>query len=385
MASIMMNISNIRYEAVDQEVNLIIQKQAQVMLKASINDYIASIRSMTEAIKENHLNIIEFKPVTELNAFMDEATLMKNVICLPTLRDSEDIFTFKQPKKKLKNNIVQLEFIIPLVSCIALQEYLIINIPTPKILNAVLPKDALIIKIIVDDKNSTGFLSPPTKNQLGIFDVEPEKLDECLKFILQKEKSDKCLTKFNDGVINQKLLQIDESLAVLIKGQDDGFNLTCTDQTSTIIHYEAALVNFTDCIIIGKNSLLKSEQFHSIYTTQINLLHNNNKGSDNVLHFTKLSNFTSPNVEVLKKELEKTLSDMKTTSKYKWTTGLGVGIWSSTFLTISLLIIGGLFYFKKKKTNSLTPPVEHIRTNWIEEWLELNPITLKMTHEENQQ
>ncbi|CRL03657.1 CLUMA_CG016761, isoform A [Clunio marinus] len=84
---------------------------------------------------------------------MDEATLMKNVICLPTLRDSEDIFTFKQPKKKLVNNIVQLEFIIPLVSCIALQEYLIINIPTPKMLNAVLPKDALIIKIIVDDKN----------------------------------------------------------------------------------------------------------------------------------------------------------------------------------------------------------------------------------------
>lgn len=256
VSSLLMNISNVEYETVEQNLNNLIEQQQLLLIEEEINNFAAAIQLLISNTQAKHQNIINIRPHKELQKVADSLTNQFDAFTLPKLEKPDDLFTINKVSKTITNDLITLTYVIPMVRKEAFYEYGIISIPSSTNVAIVLNNGTLVQKIIINDRNTTSFIPNPDKEIFhNIYDnIVIDNLPNCERQIMNMSANllEVCPSR-TEELQTSKFFFLRDDLAVILKGKTDNITISCNDNIQENVWTDASLVDFPNCMILSKN------------------------------------------------------------------------------------------------------------------------------------
>lgn len=154
---ILLNLTETEHAEVHKQLDHLVEQQKHLILEAELNSYVAEIQTLIASMVARHESFSELRPLEELNKFVDQLNSPTQIVRIPTLPVSEHIFSLHPIKKFLEDEIVHIEYNIPLVNLEQFLKYVIISSFNVSNQTIILDNNKTVQVIVANSDNSTYF------------------------------------------------------------------------------------------------------------------------------------------------------------------------------------------------------------------------------------
>lgn len=255
-ANVLLNVTDLEYEAIENKLNEVIDRQQEILMKETIMGYAQNIELLFGRLKTKHDSITSIKPLKELENFIQPILEKMPSMCLPDI--GNEIFEIYSPEKELQNGSAIVSFTIPLVSCNKLSLWIFVSIPKPEG-EIILLSNHDKFQRVVTNLNKTTFADITSSRNIHINIIDytiMNPLDACTSAVLNKQPPTKCEVDIIQ-TSEDEIIPIDKNLVILFGVFPSTTSINCGNGARVIS--QAAIVNTTTCLIVTKSKAVGSE------------------------------------------------------------------------------------------------------------------------------
>ena len=255
LSKLMLNVTDMEYQTIDQTMSEIIEQQRKILLEEQVNDYAIGTKGLIDNMKSRYQNLVNIRPTTELRNYVSEANANLSMFSLPQIND-ERLFTMNKAEIRVEQEIIIIKFKIPMVHPNKYDEYAIINTPTKTNEITKLGNNQLIQKIAMNKKNSTMFFpSKAIEGENNMYqNVTTEIITPCIATMFAgntgEEINSECMKNKVD-IDNDKIYWLKPNLCVIWLSTipSKSTKLFC-NKTEETLEAKASIVKLEDCQLV---------------------------------------------------------------------------------------------------------------------------------------
>lgn len=163
IATTMLTMNDIEYHTLEGGLDQLAKQQQLLKIQEKTNEVATQLQILMSEIQAKHQNIRNLRTPKELEKFISNATQTLANGGMPQLSNPEDIFAINPIRKSIKNDLVTVQFQIPLISTKNFTHFAIISAPGPERSAIALNGERLVITVAEDSANKTYFNTAETK------------------------------------------------------------------------------------------------------------------------------------------------------------------------------------------------------------------------------
>lgn len=365
VSTLSMHKTDLQFESIDKTFEVLREHQETITLEQKLVDFTGNIRNLILQTRLRHENVWKLVPFAELNDYLFHHKEKFQYCQLPEVFDDEDLFTYEKPRKYIKNDIVHLEYIIPLISKENLTEYAIVSTPLENKTQIALPNGKMFLRLVLSEDNNTFFIPQVRFNSpVTIYEeAELEPINECINQLLDVDNKEKPACEKTIGQINStKNFSAGEDKVLITQPLNETFQINCPDETR-VIDSQINWIIFPDCDIIASQQKIIARQ-HELEHFHINVPNLNISYTPIEIEIMKKPT-VNPAIKKLDIQIREALDKPAATFDNSSTLiAMLISIGSISLIFLAAFIFIGIAMCRRRRRNDITTS----RRNFIEEF-----------------
>lgn len=344
VTSLLNEKTDIEYQAMQEEMKQLVEQQRQIMLEGEIGEYANAIQLLVSNIQMKHQNIGNIRPLSELQDYVKQINSPRPSFKIPENLTDEELFTFNPVEKGVKNDLVTMTFMIPMVKPHNFSIYALVSIPS-------------------FDGSYIAFGNGKMVQQMGFdpsyrsyFDLETAGLDRgivhtsinttaspCIDAIVKKQMeaiSQKCEER-RVADVKTEVFSLGEDLAITLTKEPSTISVVCDKNESSRLWSYANLIDYKGCKLLAEEKEVTSHMFRTT-TTVINTEPESPQETISPPPIIIEDITDDPRVDTLSTQIQQQLSDWEFhDTLYSYWIEIGL------FLLVIVLTITGIIVHRK--------------------------------------
>lgn len=208
-------------------------------MEAETNEFLSSIQSLIATIETRHQNLVNIRPMEELNDYVKTLNHHSTIVRVPVLPNPNDIFTLFPIQKYIKDGSAVLQYEIVLGRPETFTKYVVVSVPEENRDSVILENNS-IVQVIISNKDNSSYFYPEKATEIFPYifdDVKMHSAISCTSSVLHlKEIED--LKKFclHEPWNNRNnYFPVEEDAVVIVRLNKENISIDCGQQVEPII------------------------------------------------------------------------------------------------------------------------------------------------------
>lgn len=288
IAALMLNISEVQYHHVEQQLDAVIYQQQEIRLQQRITDFATGIQALIEEISARHKQLNYLVPIKELKKFVASINEKIPNVILPYTETEADIFRIRPCKKELQDGQITITYVIPLVNAEQYYELVVISAPNNAGKVFIFENQQPVQRLVMDNDKSKYFFMEDSREILpNVFDeVTMLKTPKCVTKLARQDSDFKQWCESTKLITESLFFRLSENRGIIFKGSETEVVLKYNN-SQVVIPYPVTVIDFT-------GGIMDTADFELAGTEQI-------KGNISFSDIPKLqptTNLTPPEIKI---------------------------------------------------------------------------------------
>lgn len=247
------NISTLESDAVDRELNTLIDQQMLLQLEGQIANFASLLREAYYQMELRYKQLTDLRPISELEKYLDSHKEVLAGLKLPPVAKKDDVFDFNKPKISIKKSIVYISYTIPMMLQNEYTEYLVISVPDGNGKSISLGNEKWFRTICLDTSNKTMFYPDEAIKSSNNFYDQTKKLplSSCVAEMFEKNPVGLQSCPSTDKKLSQDILAVGRDWAVVVNPSGSKTDLLCNETQREINEFIALVRLDENCRLVS--------------------------------------------------------------------------------------------------------------------------------------
>ena len=350
ISTLLLNVTDTEYEAVEAQLNQLLEHQRELMAQVEMTDYATSLQVLLASVIQKCGSLSEIRPMNELHKYIEllngEGTNFK----LPETMSQDQIFTTYPVEQTLDNGQASLTFKIPLVRKELYEKYLIASIPKDDDEYFLLDYGFWQI-LAMDDKNRSYFEIPTQTDKYTQTVYEDTVItfkDTCATgAFLQQDAENRLCDKTKKFTRGNPFFLLGEDSAVIIVSKAEETKMECLNNKQMLAK-GSFRVKYMDCTITSPGFRLEGRKQAEFGKQEEEDIQNMRPARETF----EMTNPSEQQIKALREELKTQIKQLDSMSFESWIQADWVRITTGTILGVAAA--GALTFIIWKKYHNPT-------------------------------